>query len=175
MNEEFLTEFMRHREQLYGYIYSLLPHRDDAEDVFQKVSIILWQKYEQFQRDSKFLTWACGVAFYEVKNFIRVAQRDRLQFQDELIEKLSAECLPGLDRQAMRYEALQNCLQKLSQPDQTLIEAAYQQPASIKTYAVEKGRAIQTVYNNISIIRKKLLRCVEKSVEKSVVSSEGMA
>ena len=73
------------RDRILAYIQSLLPHRADAEDVFQRCSIVLWRKFHDFDVQQEFLPWACGVAFYEVRNFLRVAARDRLQFNDTLI------------------------------------------------------------------------------------------
>ena len=78
-------------ERLFAYVFSLLPRRADAEDVFQRTSLTLWQKFEQWDRVTPFLSWACGVAFYQVRNFVRVASRDRLQFSDDLLARLSDE------------------------------------------------------------------------------------
>ena len=49
---------------------ALLPNEQDAQDVFQRTSLVLWQKFDQFDSDRDFLPWACGVAHYEVRNFL---------------------------------------------------------------------------------------------------------
>ena len=86
--EEFLKLFARDRERIFSYIYSLLQHHADSEDVFQRCSLLLWRKFSRFDREGSFLSWACGVALYEVRNFLRVAGRDRMQLDVDLISQL---------------------------------------------------------------------------------------
>ncbi|MCA9020604.1 MAG: RNA polymerase subunit sigma-70, partial [Planctomycetaceae bacterium] len=69
---QFTTLLTAHRRQLYAFIYSLLTDHTDAEDVYQRCSMILWDKFDQFDAECDFLPWAMGIAFYEVKNFLRV-------------------------------------------------------------------------------------------------------
>ena len=81
---EFAEQLVRHHAQLLGYIYSLVRDLDDADDLFQQTSLVLWDKFEQFDPSRSFVSWACGVARYEVLNFLRARSRDRLYFGDEL-------------------------------------------------------------------------------------------
>ena len=39
-----------HQTQLFGYIYSLVRDLDDADDLFQQTSLVLWDKFDQFDR-----------------------------------------------------------------------------------------------------------------------------
>lgn len=93
--EEFVERYSQHHGRLLAYVFRLLPHRQDAEDVLQRTSIALWRKYAQFDPSGDFLAWACTVAHFEVRNFLRTAARDRLRFGDALIEQLASEELPG--------------------------------------------------------------------------------
>lgn len=162
---KFLHVFTQHRNQLYSYIYSLLPNRDDAEDVFQRTSLILWKKFSDYDDSCSFFSWACGVAFYEVKNFIRVAQRKRLQFQEEIIQQLADEraVIPQL-KFNQRASALQDCIQKLKEKDQILVDQVYRGQTPIKDVAEATGAAIQTLYNRLNQIRRQLTHCIERTV-----------
>ena len=64
----------RHQSQLFGYIYSLVRDLDDADDLFQQTSLVLWDKFDLFDPSRSFVGWACGVARYEVLNFLRSAE-----------------------------------------------------------------------------------------------------
>lgn len=161
--EWFLSEFTRERDHIFAYIFSLLPHRNDAEDVFQRTSLILWRKFDDFQPDGRFLSWACGVAFYEVRNFQRVANRDRMQFRDELIKQLADERAATLKHRDERLVALERCAQKLNQRDRELVDAVYFHKQPIKALAESTGRAAQTLYNRINLIRRQLMECVERT------------
>ena len=162
--EAFLKEFALHHDRLFAYLFSLLPHRPDAEDVFQRTSLILWQKFDQWDPGSDFLSWACGVAFYEVRNFVRVASRDRLRFGEALLETLSKERTAALKRRDDRVAALQECLKKLDQGERELLQRAYVDEESIRELAARDGRAAQTLYNRLNLLRKRLLECSDLRV-----------
>jgi RNA polymerase sigma-70 factor (ECF subfamily) len=159
--EAFLKEFAPHHDRLFAYLFSLLPQRADAEDVFQRTSVILWQKFDQWEPGTDFLAWACGVAFYEARNFIRVASRDRLRFSDALLDTLAKERAATLRRRDDRVAALQECLQKLDQGERELLQKAYVDEESIRELARRDGRAAQTLYNRLNLVRKRLLQCTD--------------
>jgi len=157
---EFLSFFSADCERLHAYIYSLLPHHADADDVFQRCSLLLWKKFDQFDQSRQFLPWACGVAFYEVKNFLRTAQRDRLHFSDELIELLAEDRKSTLSTQAQRISALRRCVAKLTDHQQKIVWKTYSSGKSITEIAEATGRSAQTLYNQLTTIRRKLGECV---------------
>jgi RNA polymerase sigma-70 factor (ECF subfamily) len=162
--EYFLNLFARDRERIFAYIFSLLPHHADAEDVFQRCSILLWRKIDQFERDGSFYAWAVGVAFYEVRNFLRVADRDRLQFDLDLIDQLAARRVESLEGDDDRAAALRQCLEKLKRGERELLEQVYGDERSVKEMAEASGRAPQTLYNQLSQIRRRLFHCMGQNL-----------
>ncbi|HCO24304.1 MAG TPA: RNA polymerase subunit sigma [Gimesia maris] len=165
LHVKFLHVFTQHRNQIYSYIFSLLPNRDDAEDVFQRTSLILWKKFADYDETCSFFSWACGVAFYEVKNFMRVAQRKRLQFRDDVIQQLADERaeIPQL-KLDVRATALEECMQKLKAKDRKLVNQVYRDQIPVKDLAEVAGAAIQTLYNRLNQIRRQLTHCIERTV-----------
>jgi RNA polymerase sigma-70 factor len=158
---EFLACFTEGRDRLFAYIFSLLPRHSDAEDVFQRCSILLWRKFDQFDRSLPFHAWACGVAFYEVRNFLRVSGRERLYFDVELINQI-AELRSTSDEQSQeRLVALQSCMQNLSPSERQLVQHVYAGQGSLKDLAEAWGKAPQTLYNQLNLIRRKLFECVQ--------------
>ncbi len=168
--ERFLELYSRDRDRLFGYIYALLPHQADAEDVFQRSSLLLWNKFSVYDPARPFLPWACSIAHYEVRNFIRSVNRDRLQFDEDLIEQLADSRMQRCDDGDERLEALRRCLQMLKQVERDLIDLAYRGDASIKEFAESTGGVTQTLYNRISLARRKLLVCVRRRL-----SQQGLA
>ena len=162
--QEFLHHFTRERHPIFAYIYSLLPHHADAEDVFQRCSLLLWSKFDQFDRDRDFLAWARGVAFYEVRNFLRTAQRDRLQFDIELVGQLAEQRVETLRQHDDRLSALRGCVEHLRTGERELIHEVYSGGSAIKDLSRRTGRAAQTLYNQLSQTRRKLLECVEQKL-----------
>jgi len=162
--EAFLKEFALHHDRLFAYLFSLLPHRPDAEDVFQRTSLVLWQKFDQWEPGSDFLSWACSVAFYEARNFIRIASRDRLRFGEAVLESLAKDRAATLRRRDERVAALQQCLRKLDRDERELLQRAYVDEESIRELARRDGQAAQTLYNRLNLLRKRLLMCVDLRV-----------
>jgi RNA polymerase sigma-70 factor (ECF subfamily) len=162
--EQFLAHFAQHHQRILAYIFSLLHNEQDAQDVFQKTSLILWRKYEQFEPESDFLAWACGVAYYEVRNFFRVAGRSRLRFNDELLRTLADQRQTQHERSNRRAAALGQCVERLSPSDRQLVDQAYGGQQSIQQLAEQLGRAVQTIYNRLNLIRRRLFECVERSL-----------
>jgi RNA polymerase sigma-70 factor (ECF subfamily) len=159
--ERFVEEFARHRDRLFAYVASLLPRRADAEDVFQRCSVLLWQKFGSWDPGVAFLTWACGVAFYEVRNFLRVSGRDRLRFGDGLLETLARERAAAFERRDARAAALEDCLRRLEAAERELVRRVYADDDAVADLARESGRAAQTLYNRLHEIRRRLLACVD--------------
>lgn len=162
--EHFLRVFTRDRERLSNYIRSLLPNRADAEDVFQQCSILLWQKFDQYDDSREFLPWACGVAFYEVRNFLRVSSRDRLQFDDDVIRQLADRRLATMRQSDMRIQVLGECLENLKESDRELMRAAYDDAQPLADFAEMSGRALQTLYNRLSKLKRLLIECVDRKL-----------
>src|SRR5438034_9183142 len=81
---EFADYLRQHQSQLFGYLHSLVRDLNDADDLFQQTTVILWNKFADFDRERSFIAWACGVARLEVANFLRSRSRQRLYFTDDL-------------------------------------------------------------------------------------------
>ncbi len=157
---EFMALFVGRRQQIFGYITTLVPNWQDAEDVFQRTSLVLWEKFDDFDPQRDFLKWACGIAFYEVRNHIRTRGRDRLCFSDELMRTLADQRLVH-PRQNERTVALKLCLDKLDDGERQLVMKAYAGQDNIRELAKREGRPTQTIYNRLSQLRRRLLKCID--------------
>lgn len=148
--------------RLLGYLMSLLGNRHDAEDVLQRASVTMWRRFETFEAGTDFMAWGSTVAFYEAKNFQRVAARSRLRFDDDLLNTIAAERIGDLAHLDERLDALQHCVGRLDEGNRKLVEAVYDDGAEIATLAAQLGRAPQTLYNRLNVVRRALAECVER-------------
>jgi RNA polymerase sigma-70 factor, ECF subfamily len=155
----------QHQTQLFGYIYSLVRDLDDADDLFQQTSLVLWDKFDQFDCGKSFINWACGVARYEVLNFLRTRSRKRLYFSDELNLAL-VEAHESLEQERLeeRRSALAGCMNKLRQKDRELLEACYERSASLPDVAREWRRSTHSIHNSLRRIRRVLFECVQRGL-----------
>lgn len=162
--EEFLREFSRERDFLASYIRSLLPNPSDAEDVLQCCSLLLWQKFEQFDRDRSFRAWACGVAFYEVRNFLRSTSRGRMKFSFELMEQIADQRLEEFHAKDVRLGHLQACVQTLKEQDQHLLNAFYSQASPLPELARDRGMTVRSLSTRLWRLRQMLVDCVNRKL-----------
>jgi RNA polymerase sigma-70 factor, ECF subfamily len=170
--ERFVQLFARVRESLFAYIFTLLPHWSDAEDVFQQTSLVLWRKFGEFQPESNFLAWACRVAFFEVRNFQRVASRDRLRFSDAVLAQLAQQRVISPENANQRREFLLDCIDKLSDDQRSLLLRTYDDEQTIRQLADEFDRAPQTLYNRLNRIRRTLFECVEAAMQRQEMKQQ---
>ena len=104
------------------------------------------------------------MAFYEARNFQRMGARSRLQFGDALMELISAERAQDIAHTDARHEALSLCMEQLDDSGRRLVEAAYLEGSDIGVLAEQLGRAKQTLYNKLNIIRRSLADCVTRRI-----------
>jgi RNA polymerase sigma-70 factor, ECF subfamily len=162
---DFAAHLREHQTQLFGYIYSLLRDLDDADDLFQQTSLVLWDKFGQFDSSKSFIAWACGVARFEVSNFLRSRSRHRLYFSDDLAMMLiDAHGEVGEDSMEGRREAIAGCMKRLRPRDQELLDACYGRSARIPEVAHIWGRSTQSIHNSLRRIRRTLFDCMSRSL-----------
>jgi RNA polymerase sigma-70 factor (ECF subfamily) len=168
---EFATHLRQHQTQLFGYIYSLVRNLDDADDLFQQTSLVLWDKFDQYDASRSFMGWACGVARYEVLNFVRARSRHRLYFIDELnLALIEAHEELQEDQLQERRDALADCMKKLRERDLELLEACYRPSTTVPDVARAWGRSTHSVHNSLRRIRRLLFDCVRRALTR-----EGLA
>jgi RNA polymerase sigma-70 factor (ECF subfamily) len=161
--EEFARQFSRNARRVYGFIMTLVFNYHDAEEVFQNTSVVLWNKFADFQPGSDFFAWASRVAYYEVLSLMKSRRRSRT-FSDEALELLASEAVAISDRSGERYEALEECLGHLPADDRRLLQERYYFQRAPKEIAATQSRSIHSVYRALSRIHNLLLNCVQRNM-----------
>src|SRR5687768_4964962 len=59
---EFLKLFLAHQGDLKAFLASVVRDRGAVEDLFQETSLVLWQKYGEYDPARPFGAWARGIA-----------------------------------------------------------------------------------------------------------------
>jgi len=163
-HERFVVDLTRYHDELLGFTYSLVGNWQDAQDVLQQTSMVLWRKYDQFDPSTNFMDWATRVAFYEAKNYVRQIARDRHYFSDELLQTIAAERAKDVGHCQLRAAALQSCMNKLRTEDRDLLDQVYAGRRAVGDVATAIGIAIQSVYNRLYRLRKRLAECVQQTL-----------
>lgn len=164
--EAFLGLYSKEQGRIQAYIRSLVPDPTDADDLFQKTSLVMWRSFASFDRDKPFLPWALGVARHQVLVHWRTRRRDRHIFSesflttlaDELGERLTGEGPSLIDRQ----RALDACVEQLPPRQQELVRRFYGNNEQAGTIAASWNRSVHAVYKALKVMRKGLQACIEE-------------
>lgn len=163
--ECFLRLFTSLEPALRVHVRRLVPSRADADDVLQEVAVVLWRKFDDFEPDTSFRSWAFKVAKYEVLAWRRDKARGREILSETVIELLADESDRDEPRFARERELLRQCLAAMQQEHRNLLLAAYQPGARIQDVALRSGRSIGGFYQWLHRVKRTLLECVAKRSE----------
>jgi RNA polymerase sigma-70 factor (ECF subfamily) len=159
---EFVRLFSRHQRQIHAYIGSVLANQADVEEVLQETSIVLWSKFDTYDRERPFVNWACGIAHLQILRFFRLHRRRMLPLDESALEQLLTDRARLDDTLAARRDKLTDCLARLRAKDRQLVEACYSPGAKIKDVADQFGRPVGAMYHTLGRIRRTLLECIER-------------
>ena len=160
-HDQFLRLYAEHEAALHTFVRSMLPNREEAAAVLQDVIVVLWQKFESAQ---DFKRWAYGVARMEVLKFLQSRQRDRLVFDDELVNQLADRAVLLEQRHFTERDALEGCLQKLPDAQRELVLAAYTKGTRMDDLAARRGQTPMSFYKLLHRIRQALQACVQRTL-----------
>lgn len=162
---EFAELLRANQGRLYGFIHALVRNLDDADDLFQQSAIILWNKFAGYDRNRSFFSWACGVARFEIANFLRARGRKKLYLSDDL-NLMLIETADEMEADEMedRREALGGCIEKLRESDRKLVHQCYRAEEDVNAVAEQMGRSSHSVYNSLRRIRQSLFECIERTL-----------
>lgn len=158
----------QNQRRLFGYIFTLLPNRQAAEDVLQEASLVICEKFSEFQKGTDFVAWAYQIAYWEVRRARQKYARSKLVFGDDALQavaELAVEMAPEIDS---RQEALQDCLKKLHPRDREFILLRYERGHGVEEAAKRAGRSMFAAYKALARIRKLLFDCVSNKLNTEV-------
>lgn len=177
MNEQesydlFAELITRHQGQIYGFIYAVVRNREDTDDLFQSVCLVLWRRFESFRLGSSFLAWARQIARNKISHFVK---RKRLPIYvgegllDILIE---GSTTPHSDEAEAYLAGLRHCRENLAATDEELLQLRYVEGLSTVDIAERTQRLQQSVSRSLNRIRCWLLECIRKELARQEHPSE---
>jgi len=150
----------RHQRQIFAYIYALVPNRYDAEDLLQETSVVICEKFHEFEDGTDFVAWACQIAYWRVRYSRQKFARSKVVFDQDIVDAVAQTASEMTEELDERHVALGHCLQKLPQRDRELLLVRYEPGCGVEEAARRSGRTLQTAYKALTRLRKLLLDCV---------------
>ncbi|CAN5901405.1 sigma-70 family RNA polymerase sigma factor [soil metagenome] len=155
----------RHQRQIFGYIYALVPHRADAEDLLQETSLVICEKFDDFKEGTDFVAWACQIAWWNVRRARQKFARSKVVFDDDVFEAVASTAVTMKEEIDQRHEVLAHCLSKLHPRDRDLLLTRYEPGSGVEAAAKCSGRSLEAAYKALKRLRKLLHDCVSQRLE----------
>src|SRR3569623_625518 len=150
----------RHQRQIFGYIYTLVPDRHDAEDLLQETSLVICEKFDAFQEGTDFVAWACQIACWNVRRARQKYAPAKDIFDDDVLEAVASSAVTMGEELDHRHDALAHCLGKLHPRDRDLLLTRYEPGGGVAPAAQRSGRSLDAAYKALPRLRKLLHDCV---------------
>ncbi len=80
--EKYQQEFVQFKNELKSFIYRVVNHRQEAEDIAQDTYVKAFKNLNSFQEKSSFKTWTFSIAINLVKDSFRARQKWAEDWQD---------------------------------------------------------------------------------------------
>jgi len=164
---EFLKLFVRHQQEIYAYILTLVPHVHDADDLFQDGMTVMWKKFSQFQPGTNFAAWGIQIMRFQILDYRRnLARNKRVLMEDKLFEVLMNHMPTIQNEVAARIEALRKCQSLLDNRSKRIIKMRYERNISVEKIASYLKLSRRHVYHILGQINSVLLRCMRRTLAK---------
>jgi len=161
---EFLRLIMAYQKPIYASILGMIPNRDDAEDIFQETVLVMWSKFDSFERGTSFAAWGIKIAKYKIFQAHRRNVRNNFRFSQAAFQSLQDRSDNFVKNIERRMQALRRCIRKLKKRDYDLIKMRYEDELAIKTVAERLGRSVQSIYKRMARINDSLIRCIRRTL-----------
>ena len=156
---------MRHQQEIYAYVLTLVPHVHDADDLFQDGMTVMWRKFDQFKLGTNFAAWAVQIMRYQILEYRRSeARTKRILMEDSLFEALMDHLPTIQDEVVARIEALRKCQALLDDRAKRLIKMRYERNTSIGEIASYLKVSRRHVFHVLGQINNVLLRCMRRTL-----------
>jgi len=165
--ESFADLMADHQPRLAAYIRSLVADEHATKDILQETNLTLLKKARNFQPGTNFTAWSFRIAYFEVLTWRRRHGRDRIHFDDELVESLAATVETVSSDYEERLEALRECVRELPERQREVVERRYLRAESVQAIAADLGFKPNAASQLLFRARANLLECMIRSTPSS--------
>ena len=172
---KFLKLFLQAEPSLRSYLLALTRSADRADEVFQEVSLALWESFGSYDLRYPFVNWAMGVARNHVARWRRSRARSAVWLSPEVEARLQATYAELEDELDGRRQALSHCLERLGERARQMIALRYEKAYTLKQIADLHSMTLNAANKALGKIRRALAECTEQVMRSGPSLSGGDA
>lgn len=158
---EFLKLFLANQGDLKAFLASVLSDRAAVEDLFQETSLVLWQKYAEYDPARSFGAWARGIASNKILQDREKTRRLPLAFSPTSIRAI-LEAFDRGEAEPRDPGPLRDCVGRLPERSRRLLALRYEQSLKLGEIARQVGSTLDAVHKTLSRVREALEACLRR-------------
>jgi len=163
-HRQFLELHLVHQKALFAYLLAGSRDYAQAEDLLQKVTLILWEKFDEYDPAQSYPAWAFGIARRQLALHFRESRRREVSLPPEILEEVSQAMEGEPDRMSSESQALARCMDKLPGESKNLLRERYAENSSLADLARRTGLTLAALNMKLVRIRKALLDCTARAL-----------
>lgn len=172
-SEELAVFWAQHQPAIAGFICSLVPNFQDADDILQNVAVVTVEKFDEYDHSKPFVGWAIGIARNLILKYYSEKKKDRITLDSDAIESISriyeAEMHTFSSHKTMIESAMERCLEQLKGRWRILVEMYYLRELSTARIAQQLGMTPSNVLTSLHRVRAALRDCVADRLKRESV------
>lgn len=135
-----------------------------AEDLVQEVAQVVAEKFNEYDRQRSFTSWALGIARNRLLKYYRTRARDRLVLSELALTQLG-NALERVEHEAEdRRTALRICIERVEGRRRRVLELRYGENAKVGEIAQQLDMSSDGVSVMLHRIRTLLYECIQKQL-----------
>jgi RNA polymerase sigma-70 factor (ECF subfamily) len=162
--EYFLSLFLKNHRRIYGFIASLVPNANDAEDLMQETLMVMWRRMSEFKPDTNFAAWGIAIAYRKIMKYRASRPNKALMFSEEAMQEIILRDEKLSHKSNDYMAALQRCLEKLKAEDRQVVRLRYENEIPVKRMTDILGGTLDNTYKKLARIHHLLQGCIRKTV-----------
>jgi RNA polymerase sigma-70 factor (ECF subfamily) len=162
-HERFMQLFLPAQRGLYGYVRTLVPNPADADDVLQASATVMWEKFDDFQPETRFEYWAYHIAYLQALRHLKERKRSKLVFSDAVLALLADRSVVVASTSSEVMDALELCMEQLSEQDRELLRLRFEPGATSRSVALAVGRSEATISRALGRVYGDLMECIQRN------------
>lgn len=162
-SEVFVELITNCQGRLFSFIAAALGNADIANEVLQETNLVIWRKSADFEIGSNFDAWVFRIASFQVMAYRQRQIRDKLMFDQDLVEKITHQSELRSEHYETRMTQLSRCIEKLPDRSREVIRRRYSGGQSLQEIADDIEQTQNAVGQLLFRVKRKLIECVSKN------------
>ena len=160
--EELIRTLIGQKTNIMAYVFFLVGNNEIAEDIFQNISILAYQKCDSINDEDHLMAWLRVAARNESLQTIRTQSRSRVRFDSNMIDQLEPYWEQFDHQDSKLQDRLLSCLKKLSPKAREMVKLRYYECVSGDIIARKLKISTNAVYVGLSRVHRNLAKCIQR-------------